>query len=139
MKKEYSITNSKEFITYWNNKYLEVFGEQYVSYRKDEEKMIEENLLNKYDPEMLKNIIDVCIENYVTKWGNKNYPRPTIGAFCIWIANRCVTFIKQQQNQNKTQPHKKEKYNGELEFYRFMVLMDRALDEDKYSQYLHLL
>ena len=136
MKKEYRITNSREFITYWNNKYLEVYGEQYVSYRKDENKMIEENLLNKYDPEMLKNIIDVCIENYVTKWGNKNYPRPTIGAFCIWIANRCVTFIKQQQNQNKTQTHKKEKYNGDEEFYRFMVLIDRVLDEYRYSQYL---
>ena len=115
------IKNSRDFIIYRSEKYKETFGEPYIPNYSREGAMLKSKLLKLFDSDKLIAIIDTCMHYYPVKWATKQYPRPTIGALCSWLGNRCVALIDQQP---QTRSQTTEKYNVTENNKSFFNLLD---------------
>lgn len=115
------ISNSKDFINYFCNKYYSVYSTKYIPNYSREGGMVKNKLLKQFNSDTLVAIIDTFIDNYSAKWAKKQYPYPTIGALCSWAANDCLSMINNSMNKNtKTVNNYAGKKNKEEESGNFL-------------------
>lgn len=88
--------NSSTAIKYFQEIYREVYNVTYVvgNYGR-EGKLIKDKLLTPY-PEQAKQIIEIAVRQYATKWKSAKFPRPTISMFS-WVTNQVIELLEQEK------------------------------------------
>ena len=81
-----TVYTSKDVITYFCQKFKEVFEIKYVPNWKRDGSMIKNTLLKKYSREDIEQTLDYIIEHY-NIWQTPSYPYPKIGGICSFIFN----------------------------------------------------
>ena len=84
---EIAETDPKEVIQLFCEYYEETFGVVYnVSWGRDVS-MVKTKLISQYKPEQLKEIVRIAVTKYSTFSNSPEYPTPTLGMLCSWLAN----------------------------------------------------
>jgi hypothetical protein len=96
---EFQIKNSSDVCKYFAGRYQEKYGVAYMVNWKREASMVKTKLWGTYSPEQLRAIIDEVIENYDTRWGSREYPRPSIGQLCSWLANKAMAAVQEREKK----------------------------------------
>jgi len=112
---DFQIKNSRDFCIYFAKRYEERYEVPYTVNWQREASMVKNKLLGAYSPDQLRAIIDVVMGEYDTRWGSRNYPRPTIGQLCTWLANKAITVVQER-----------EKKEAEMERQAVAVLKDEG-------------
>lgn len=88
----------------WLNLFCSVFEETYghaymPNYGRDQH-LIKTKLMATFKQEELPDIIKTAVTDY-HKWSsNPQYPEPTVGALCSWLATKAATQIAEQKKQS---------------------------------------
>lgn len=89
--------NAKSVINYWCEGYEEKFGQPYMVMWGRDATVVKNKIVKMYDEETVKVVIDYVMDNYLVKWGTKQYPRPTLGQLCGWMFNSALAFVDTQK------------------------------------------
>ena len=68
--------------------------------------MVKTKLIPQYSEDQLREIIRIAVTKYSTFSNSPEYPTPTLGMLCSWLANKAAGVMlqeqkKQQEYQNK--------------------------------------
>lgn len=85
----------KAVINYWRDAYDKQFGTAYMPNYKKDAVTIKNKIIGDYDFDTVKKVIDCIMENYCLKWGNRQYPRPTLGQLTTWLFGAALTYLEQ--------------------------------------------
>jgi hypothetical protein len=96
---EFPMNNSRDVCKYFAAKYQDKYGVPYMINWSRDGGMVKNKLWGIYTPEQLRAIIDVSIEEYFTRWYSKNYPSPTIGQLCSWLANKAMIVVQEREQK----------------------------------------
>jgi hypothetical protein len=96
---EFPINNSSDVCKYFAGRYQEKYGVPYLVNWKREASMVKTKLWGIYSSGQLRAIIDEVIENYDTRWGSREYPRPSIGQLCSWLANKAMASVQEREKK----------------------------------------
>ena len=88
-------------LNYFADKYQETYGDKYIRNFTRDCGLIKKKLIKNYNEEQVKQIIDILFEEYETRWKKPQYPRPTIGALCSFLANECVAIKGEREKKEK--------------------------------------
>ena len=61
--------------------------------------MVKNKLLNNYTDEELDAILEITFRDYQKRWANRQYPRPTLGGVCTFIANQALAIWQEEQKR----------------------------------------
>lgn len=100
--------NSKDVALYFADAYKEEYGQGYSINYKTELSLIKNKLLPNFDDEALRGVIDIVIRDYKDRWASRDYPLPTIGMLCSWLANKAYALYTQEQEELTKQTERKE-------------------------------
>lgn len=101
--------SARDFVVYFMHKYEEHYGKGYVPNWGRETTMIKNKLLNAYDAETLRKVIDVVVEEYPERWANANYPLPTIGMLSTWLGNKAYAVVQENEKQEQAAALRRER------------------------------
>ena len=91
----------KEVIQLFCEYYEETFGVVYnVSWGRDVS-MVKTKLISQYKPEQLKEIVRIAVTKYSTFSNSPEYPTPTLGMLCSWLANKAAGVMLQEQKKEQ--------------------------------------
>lgn len=97
---------AKDAIILFCEYYESEFGIAYnVNWRRDVN-IVKTKLISQYPEEQLREIIRIAVTKYSTFSNSPEYPTPTLGMLCSWLANKAAGVMlqeqkKQQEYQNK--------------------------------------
>lgn len=94
---EREITNSRDFIEYFIDKYRETYDEEYIADFRKEGSFVKRKLIGAVTSEELKGMIDICFRDYQSKWASREYPRPTIYPMTDWLGRKCYATFKREK------------------------------------------
>lgn len=106
------ITDSKEVIDYFYQKYKEVYDETFTSNFGRDAGQINNKLIGKFTSEQLKLMIDTTIEEYESRWKNDRFKRPTIVAMCTWLGSEALAVANDKREQDNEIMEAVEKFNN---------------------------
>lgn len=99
--------------------YESEFGIAYnVSWRKDVS-IVKTKLISQYSEEQLREIIRIAVTKYSTFSNSPEYPTPTIGMLCSWLANKAAGLMVQEQK-------KKQEYQSKIAYAEKVEAIDSA-------------
>lgn len=86
-----------DYIEMFCNFFKEEFGRAYSPNYGRDTKLIKDKLMAVFPEEDLPKIIEIAVKHY-SKWSNNpQYPTPTIGALCSWLANKAADEVAAQK------------------------------------------
>ena len=92
---------AKEVIELFCKYYEETFGLPYtVSWAKDTS-MVKAKLVEKYEPAQLREIVRIAVTKYSIFSNSPQYPTPTLGMLCTWLANKAAGVLLQEKEKEK--------------------------------------
>lgn len=92
---------AKEAIELFCYYYEKTFGIAYnVSWGRDTS-MVKAKLIDQYTTVQLKEIIRIAVTKYASFNNSPEYPTPTLGMLCTWLANKAVGVLLQEQKQEQ--------------------------------------
>ncbi|WP_163530911.1 helix-turn-helix domain-containing protein [Halobacillus ihumii] len=115
--------NAKDVVNYFRNKYFETYESTYQPNWGRDSAMIKNKLLSNYTDEEIKTILDTVFAQYDKRWANGQFPRPTIGQICSWLANKALGVAKYSEQEEAKVEAESEKYDYDDSHY------DALLDE----------
>lgn len=92
---------AREVVLLFCEKYEQQFGVQYMPNWARDIQMINQKLMGTFSDAVIKDIIRISVEYYEQKWANKNYPYPSIGQICSWLANEAVKVSMQESKKEE--------------------------------------
>ncbi|MED4619576.1 helix-turn-helix domain-containing protein [Priestia megaterium] len=102
------LVNGKDFVLYFGNKFKEVFGEGHTT-NFAKEGAVFKALLKTYEPDSLKDIIDVVFRDYKKKWYKPQFPHPTVYQLRSWLADEAFKIVKAEKEQAQQLEVRKQK------------------------------
>lgn len=93
--------SARDVLNLFCSYYEETFETKYMPNWGREIKMIQQKLMTTFTSEELKEIVRVAVTEYPVKWANKNYPAPTVGQLCTWLANEANKVVIQEREKDK--------------------------------------
>ncbi len=96
---EKKYNNSKDFINQFCKLYFDHYEVNYNPNWSRDGAMVKSKLLGNYTDEQLDAILTVTFRDFPKKWSNRQYPRPTIGAVCTFIANQALAIWQEEQKR----------------------------------------
>lgn len=96
---EREITNSKDFIEYFIDKYRETYDEEYIADFKKDGSFVKRKLIGTVSSDELKGMIDVCFRDYPSKWSSREYPRPCIYPMTDWLGRKCWAIYTREKKE----------------------------------------
>lgn len=95
----FTFKNAKEVAVYFLQKYQEQYGVQCnIAWQRDVS-LIKKKLIPVYSDIQIKQMIDMVIGEYDTRWKKPAYPRPAIYMLCNWIGEQALAFIEDGQKE----------------------------------------
>lgn len=91
--------NSKAFIQRFCELYYQYYGVNFNPTWGRDGAMVKNKLLNNYTDEELDAILEITFRDYQKRWANRQYPRPTLGGVCTFIANQALTIWQEEQKK----------------------------------------
>lgn len=91
--------NSREFIQRFCELYYEYYNVNFNPSWGRDGAMVKNKLLPIYTDEELDAILEITFRDYQKKWSNRQYPRPTLGAVCTFIANQALAIWQEEQKK----------------------------------------
>lgn len=92
---------AKEAIELFCYYFEETYGIAYnVSWGRDT-KMVKAKLVDLYSAAQLKEIIRIAVTKYDSFSNSPEYPTPTLGMLCSWLANKAAGVMLQEQQRQK--------------------------------------
>lgn len=93
--------SAKEVIELFCYYYEKTYGMAYtVSWSRDTS-MVNTKLVKQYPPEQLREIVRIAVTKYDSFNNSPEYPTPTLGMLCTWLANKAVGVLLQEQKQEQ--------------------------------------
>lgn len=89
--------NSKDFIQRFCELYYEYYNVNFNPSWGRDGSMVKQKLLPIYTDEELDAILEITFRDYQKRWANRQYPRPTLGAVCTFIANQSLAIWQEEQ------------------------------------------
>ncbi|MEG0121922.1 helix-turn-helix domain-containing protein [Enterococcus sp.] len=92
---------AKEVIELFCKYYEETFELPYtVSWARDTS-MVKSKLVDKYEPAQLREIVRIAVTKYATFSNSPQYPTPTLGMLCTWLANKAAGVLVQEKEKEQ--------------------------------------
>lgn len=89
-----------EILAMFREKYHETYGVQYnPAYGRDNMQL--KKLVETYNDEQIRKIIDIGIGEYDKRWKSAKFPRPSVGAISTWVANHVMEIADQYEEQDR--------------------------------------
>lgn len=85
---------ARDVINYWCKAYEEEYDLKYMPNWARDTGMVSNKIVGQYDRKLVEAVIDYVMEHYVQRFGNKQYPKPTIGQLCSWMFNSVAPLVK---------------------------------------------
>lgn len=90
---------AKDVVVLFAETYAETFGDGYmISWGKDM-KLVKDKLIPNFTSEDIQAIVKTAVGQYSSKWGNANYPRPTISMMCGWLGKEAFKVVLAEKQQ----------------------------------------
>lgn len=113
---EFKKMNGRDVLLLFCEYYEETFGTKYMPNFGRDIKTINDKMIDVFTDAQLKEIVRVAVTQYEKRWGNKNYPRPSIGQLGSWLANSALTVSQEEKKEEN-------------------IIQERIAEADKYSEY----
>lgn len=101
VEEEKSELSARDVLVLFCDYYEETFGTKYMPNWGRDVKMIQQKLMATFTSDELKEIVEVAVTEYPVKWANKNYPVPSVGQLCTWLANEANKVVLQNNQKEK--------------------------------------
>ena len=105
---EEQILNSRDFVFYFDKKFKEVYGEGHTLHFGKEGAMFKV-LLQNYNPDTLKEIVDLVFEEYQNRWYKPQHPHPTVYQLRSWLADQAHKVLVEKKEQEQKQAERQQK------------------------------
>lgn len=89
--------NAKDIAHYFATKYEEEYGLAYVINYKRDLALIKNKLVDKFDNDTIKAMIDIIMAEYRNRWANGSYTHPTIAMMCTWLGQKAIEILLQEK------------------------------------------
>lgn len=115
--------NSKDFVFYFADQFKEHFGEGHTP-NFAREGAVFKRLLSSYEPNTLKEIIDVVFSLYKEKWYKPQYPHPTPYQLSSWLADEAYKIVRDRKEEAQKQAQRLEQAVKQDDTDRALDLFD---------------
>ncbi len=136
---------STDVIKYFCDVYYETYGTPYMPMWGRDGKLVKGKLLNNYNDDQIKGMIDVAVGEYKTKWYKPQFPRPNINILCGWLGNAALEIyeagIKEQKEleermnrdieaelKKRIRRKNEQRYRGRVERCQQIYLGGKSMD-----------
>lgn len=90
---------AKDVLIHFVEEYQQAFGDGYIVSWGKEMKLVKEKLLPNFEAEDLLKMVSISVQKYSEKWGNKNFPRPSVSMVCGWLGKEAFKIVLDEKKQ----------------------------------------
>ncbi|WP_368264086.1 helix-turn-helix domain-containing protein [Enterococcus innesii] len=97
---------AKDAIALFCEYYEQEYGISYNVHWSREVSIVRNKLISQYSEEQLREIIRIAVTKYSMFSNAPEYPTPTIGMLCTWLANKAAGMLWQEQKEQQEYQNK---------------------------------